>query len=181
MDKSELELERRSFPIGRAVRQEQYRSVEVERGIRDLEQLPLLLREKTRGLGNSDLERRYRAGGWTVRQVIHHLADSHVNSYTRFKLALTEDRPVIKPYQEARWAELADGRTGDIGFSLSILDGVHARLVALLRSLEKTDFLRSFFHPETGREVHLFENVGIYAWHGRHHLAHIDLALSSPA
>ena len=172
------ELERRRFPIGKHIRLGKYVAEEVAKGIRDLEAFPALLRNKVSGLSEADLERKYRPGGWTVRQVVHHVADSHMNSYTRFKLALTEDRPVIKPYFEERWAELADGKSGDLGVSLSLIDGLHARLVALLRSLDEAALTRTFFHPETGRDVFLFDNVGVYSWHGRHHLAHIDLALA---
>lgn len=173
----EAGLDRRRFPIGRAPKVAGFRGEDVARGIEDIESLPVLLRAKVAGLAGGDLQRTYRPGGWTVRQVIHHVADSHVNSYVRLKLALTEVKPTIKPYFEERWAELADGRDGDIRSSLSMLDGIHARWAALLRTLGENDLRRSFIHPEMGREVFLFENVSIYSWHGRHHLAHIDLAL----
>jgi hypothetical protein len=171
------DLERMRFPIGPQPRAACYDAQQVARGIADLEAFPALLRGRAETLSQADLERIYRPGGWTVRQVIHHLADSHLNSYTRFKLALTEDRPVIKPYFEERWAELPDGKGAPIGLSLDILAGVHARLVTLLHTLDETAFNRAFHHPESRRDVYLFENVGIYAWHGRHHLAHIELAL----
>lgn len=171
------DLERRKFPIGRHVRATAYDAAAVARGIADLEAFPALLRGRAERLSEADLELRYRPGGWTARQVIHHVADSHVNSYTRFKLALTEDHPVIKPYFEERWAELPDGKAGPIGISLDIVAGVHARLVALLKTLDEAAFKRCFFHPESGRDVPLFENVGVYSWHGRHHLAHVDLAV----
>lgn len=174
----QAEWESRKFPIGKQPKAAEFGAEAVRRGIADLEALPVLMRKRVEGLPGADLDRRYRPEGWTVRQVIHHVADSHLNSYARFKLALTEERPTIKPYEEARWAELPDGKSGPIGVSLDMLSGIHARLTALLKSLDETALRRSFWHPESQREVFLFENVGIYAWHGRHHLAHIDLALA---
>jgi hypothetical protein len=176
MDQDTLEKSR--FPVGRHPQGTAFDADAVRRGIADLEALPSLLRGKVESLSGGDLERRYRPEGWTVRQVIHHVADSHLNSYARFKLALTEDRPTIKPYAEDRWAELPDGKSGPIGLSLDMLSGIHARLTALLKTLDEAALRRSFWHPESQREIFLFENVAIYAWHGRHHLAHIDLALA---
>jgi hypothetical protein len=170
--------ERLRFPIGRSPKVAGYDAEAVRMGIADLEALPALMRQKVEGLSDRDLERRYRPEGWTVRQVIHHVADSHVNSYTRFKLALTEERPTIKPYEEARWAELPDGKSGPVAVSLDLLAGIHARLTALLKTLDEAALRRTFYHPESQREISLFENVGIYSWHGRHHLSHIDLALA---
>jgi DinB superfamily len=170
-------LERLRFPIGRQPVVAAFDAEAVRKGIADLVVLPDRIRTKVAGLSEADLERRYRPEGWTVRQVIHHVADSHLNSYARFKLALTEERPTIKPYDEARWAELPDGKSGPIGASLDMLAGIHARLTALLRTLDEAALRRSFWHPESRREIFLFENVAIYSWHGRHHLAHIDLAL----
>lgn len=175
----EAELERRKFPIGRQPRVQEFRVSEVARGIDDIEVFPALLREKVQGLPEPELERRYRPGGWTVRQVVHHVADSHMNSFIRLKLALTEDKPIIKPYFEDRWAELPDGRGSNLGASLSLIEGLHARWTILLRTLGEAELRRSFIHPEMGREVLLFENISIYSWHGRHHLAHIDLALQA--
>ena len=170
-------LERLKFPLGRSPKVAVYDADAVRKGIADLEALPALLRKQVSGLSERDLERPYRPEGWTIRQVVHHLADSHINSYTRFKLALTEERPTIKPYDEARWAELPDGKSGPIGLSLDILAGIHTRLTALLKTLDEAAFRRSFWHPESQREVFLFENVAVYSWHGRHHMAHIALAL----
>lgn len=177
MGADQSEMERRKFPIGRQPVVAAFDAVAVRQGIADLEALPNLMRNKVVGLSEADLERRYRPEGWTVRQVIHHVADSHLNSYARFKLALTEERPTIKPYDEGRWAELPDGKSGPIGVSLDMLAGIHARLTALLKTLDEAALRRSFWHPESQREIFLFENVAIYSWHGRHHLAHIDLAL----
>jgi hypothetical protein len=133
---------------------------------------PVQLREAVRGLSQAQLDTPYRPGGWTVRQVIHHVPDSHLNSYVRFRLALTEDQPTIKPYDEERWANLFDSRTADIETSLTLLESLHTRWVLLLRSLTPEDWKRTFRHPELG-VVTLEWTAGLYAWHGRHHTAHV--------
>ena len=133
---------------------------------------PMWLRAAVAGLGDSQLDTPYRPGGWTVRQVVHHLPDSHLNSYVRFRLALTEDEPVIKPYQENLWAELPDARTAPVEPSLELLEALHARWTRLLRAMTDADYARAFRHPEIGL-VRLDRNLGLYAWHGRHHMAHI--------
>jgi hypothetical protein len=140
--------------------------------IRQIEETPARLREAVGGLTLEGLETPYREGGWTIRQVVHHVPDSHLNSYVRFRLALTEDEPTIKPYMEDRWAELPDARTGPIDLSLVLLDSLHRRWVALLRSLTPEQWKRRFRHPELG-VVPLERNLALYAWHGRHHVAHI--------
>ncbi len=132
---------------------------------------PAALRQAVDGLSEDQLDTLYR--NWTVRQIVHHLADSHVNCYIRFKWALTEERPVIKPYDEGRWAALEDSRRGDIRAPLALLDGLHARWVALLRSMTAEQFARAFFHPETGQEVRLDLALAQYAWHCRHHTGQI--------
>jgi uncharacterized damage-inducible protein DinB len=131
------------------------------------------LRSAIAGLTPAQLDTPYREKGWTVRQVVHHLPDSHLNAYTRIKLALTEDEPTIKPYEEARWAELPDARTGPIEISLALLESLHRRWVLLLRELTPDDLKRRFRHPEHGRSMGLDEVLALYAWHGRHHVAHI--------
>ncbi|HEX8848873.1 MAG TPA: bacillithiol transferase BstA [Gemmatimonadaceae bacterium] len=140
--------------------------------IDDIAQLPQRLRKAVQGLDDARLDTPYRPGGWTVRQVVHHVPDSHMNAYVRFKLALTEDTPRIKPYDEAKWAELRDGRTGPLAPSLAILDGLHDRWTVLLRSMTPTDFERTLEHPENG-VMTLDRMLALYAWHSRHHLAHI--------
>jgi hypothetical protein len=130
------------------------------------------LRAAVAGLRPAQLDTPYREKGWTVRQVVHHVPDSHLNAYTRIKLALTEDEPTIKPYEEARWAELPDAR-GPVEISLSLLESLHRRWVLLLRELTPADFNRRFRHPEQGRAMALDEVLAMYAWHGRHHVAHI--------
>ncbi len=137
-----------------------------------IEQLPERLRSAVAGLNEEQLDTPYRDGGWTVRQVIHHLADSHMNSFIRFKLALTEDSPTIKPYDEAAWAELADSSSLPADTSLMLLDGLHQRWTVLLRAMTGEQFERAFKHPDLGL-VKLEFNLALYAWHCRHHTAHI--------
>lgn len=133
---------------------------------------PQQLRDAVQGLDENQLDTPYRDGGWTLRQVVHHVPDSHLNAYIRLKLALTEPAPVIKPYDEAAWATLVDTTAVPIDVSLNLLDAVHQRFVVLLRSLKDEDFLREYVHPETGRHT-LDHLVALYAWHGPHHIAHI--------
>jgi uncharacterized damage-inducible protein DinB len=134
--------------------------------------LPAELRSAVSTLDDTQLDTPYREGGWTVRQVVHHVPDSHVNAYTRFKLALTEDVPTIKTYEEAQWAELPEARLAPIGVSLALLEALHHRWVLLLRVLAPAQFARTFRHPELGLMT-LDQQIALYAWHGRHHLAHI--------
>lgn len=136
--------------------------------------LPDLIEAAVEGLTDSQLDTPYRPGGWTVRQTVHHVADSHINSFCRFKLALTEDVPTIRPYFEERWAELADSRL-PIEPSLAIIRGVHFRLHTLLRSMTDADFERELIHPDSGR-FSVDKLLALYAWHGRHHVAHIKNA-----
>jgi len=140
--------------------------------IDQIDQAPAQLRQAVAGLTEEQIDTPYRPGGWTVRQVVHHLPDSHMNAYGRFRLALTEDEPTIKPYDQERWAVLEDARTAPAELSLSLLEPLHRRLVLLLRSLRPEDFARTFRHPEMG-VVTLDRLLGMYAWHGRHHIAHI--------
>ncbi|MEK7723553.1 MAG: YfiT family bacillithiol transferase [Acidobacteriota bacterium] len=140
--------------------------------IKTIEELPKKLRNAVEGLSEEQLETQYRLEGWTVKQVVHHIADSHSNSLIRFKLALTEDVPPIKPYMEDKWAELADSKHAPINLSLSLIDGLHARWVLVLQAMSAQDFDRNLFHPEHG-EVSLNYMLSLYDWHCRHHLAHI--------
>ncbi len=146
-----------------------------EQQLNQLEEIaltPANLRAAVRGLSEAQLDTEYRPGGWTVRQVVHHLPDSHLNSYVRFKLALTEDDPTIKPYAEDRWAELPDSRVTPIEVSLALLDSLHDRWVRLLRALGPEEWKRTFRHPDLG-PMTLEKTLALYAWHGRHHTAHI--------
>jgi uncharacterized damage-inducible protein DinB len=160
------------YPIGRFQMPGQITDQDVLEAIASIEQLPADLRQAVEGLSDSQLDTPYRAGGWTVRQVVHHIADSHMNSYVRFRLTLTEDTPAIKPYKEAAWAELADARTADVDLSLKLVDALHARWVLLLRSLSKQDLERAFRHAQMG-DVSLAKAAVLYSWHGRHHLSQI--------
>jgi len=139
--------------------------------IQTLRMLPGVLRSAVSGLNDAQLDTPYREGGWTVRQVVHHVPDSHAMCYTRFKLALTEDWPTIKPYDEAAWANLADSRL-PIEVSLAMLEAVHERWVALLESMTEEDFQKGFTHPERGSQK-LATTLALYDWHSRHHTAHI--------
>jgi uncharacterized damage-inducible protein DinB len=140
--------------------------------IDDIAATPQRMRAAVAGLSDVQLDTPYREGGWTVRQVVHHLADSHMNSYIRFKFALTEHEPAIKPYDEAVWANLIDAKTAPLEPSLSLLDGLHHRWVLLLRSLSEADVRRKFTHPEIGT-ITVDQYIAVYAWHGKHHTAHI--------
>ena len=160
-----------SYPIGK------FQPLEVTEELRSqfintIEELPGELREAVAGLSEVQLETQYRPDGWTVRQVVHHVADSHANSLIRFKLGITEDVPTIKPYMEDRWAELADSKYAPIELSLSLIDGLHARWALVLKAMSTEDFDRNLFHPEHG-EVSLNYMLSLYDWHCRHHLAHI--------
>jgi hypothetical protein len=141
--------------------------------IDDIAAAPARLREAVKGLNEPQLDTPYRPGGWTVRQVVHHLPDSHMNAYVRFKLALTEEAPTVKTYEEARWAELTDARTAPVETSLTLLESLHHRWVTLLKSLTATDWARTFQHPELG-PMTLEKTLAMYAWHGKHHVAHIS-------
>lgn len=159
------------YPIGRfqapAASTPETRAKQID----TLRQLPERLRAAVAGLNDSQLDTAYRDGGWSVRQVVHHFADSHANLYVRLKLAMTEDWPTIKPYDEAAWARLPDSRM-PIEPSLEFVTGVHGRLVALLEAMTDADFQRGFNHPERGR-ITLATNLAIYSWHSLHHAAHI--------
>ncbi len=160
------------FPIGYFKLDGPPTDDEVLQAIKQITEAPAKLRAAVEGLTAEQLDTPYRPEGWTVRQVVHHVPDSHLNSYCRFKLALTEDEPTIKAYHEDRWAELEDSRTTPVDVSLSMLEALHKRWVSLLKSLAPADFARTFRHPDIG-VVSLAQNACLYAWHGRHHTAHI--------
>ena len=141
--------------------------------ITEIAELPPKFRGVVQSLTDAQLDTPYRPGGWTVRQVVHHVPDSHLNAYIRFKLALTEDNPTIKPYEEARWAELADTKGTLIGVSLVMLEALHRRWVNLLRSMSEEQWSRTYFHPEQQKSLRLDGVLALYAWHGKHHMAHI--------
>ena len=160
-----------SYPIGKFERQSSYSSAERAELIQALRQLPEQMRQAVAGLTEAQLETPYRQGGWTVRQVVHHVPDSHLNAYVRFKLALTEDNPTIKPYNESAWARLPDSSL-PLEVSLALLEALHWRWVSLLQTLPETVWHRTFLHPASG-EFRLETSLALYAWHSKHHLAHI--------
>jgi uncharacterized damage-inducible protein DinB len=160
------------YPIGQYEPPKPITAIHRAEWLSELEQLPANLKQAVAGLRDEQLDMPYRPGGWTVRQVVHHLPDSHLNSYQRFRLALTEEAPAIKTYDEAAWAELSDAKTAPIEVSLSLLTALHARWITLLRSLDESHLKRRVRHPEWG-EITLDWMLGLYAWHSRHHVAHI--------
>jgi uncharacterized damage-inducible protein DinB len=160
------------YPIGKAETQAELDPEQRRELISRIERTPDRLREAVAGLNAEQLDTPYRPGGWTVRQLVHHVPDSHLNAYTRFKLALTEDEPAIKTYDEGRWAELPDSRSVPIEVSLALLENLHRRWVALLRALPAADFQKTLRHPEWG-QMTLDQLLGLYAWHGDHHVAHV--------
>lgn len=153
-----------------------YRSRHEKNFIHVLQELPSLLQNTVKDLSTEQLQTPYREGGWTLLQVVHHLADSHMNGYIRFKLALTEDQPTIKPFNEKKWAELPDSLQMNPAISISLLEAVHSRWVYLLRSLDEKDSCR-FIHPESGNIMDLNQALALYAWHSKHHLAYITSLL----
>jgi hypothetical protein len=165
-------MENLQYPIGRLAFDKDVTPEKRSAWIREVAALPAQLRAAVAGLTPAQLDTPYRDGGWTVRQVVHHLADSHLHAFSRFKFALTEETPTIKAYDQDSWSKTADVLKVDVGPSLSLIDGLHARLAALLASLRPEDFARGFQHPERGF-VTLDRNLQMYAWHGRHHVAHI--------
>ena len=161
------------YPIGKLVRPKSLTPTERKTAIEAIAKAPAAMRSAVSGLTDTQLGTPYRQGGWTVRQVVHHVADSHMNAYTRFKLALTEDNPTIKPYDEAKWAELEDGKSTLVDHSLALLDALHARWVFLLERMKPADFSRTVIHPEHDATMSLDALLSDYSWHGKHHVAHI--------
>jgi len=160
------------YPIGRFFADVSPTPETRARHISEIAGLPVRMRQTVAGLSAEQLDTPYRDGGWTVRQVVHHVPDSHLNAYIRLKWTLTEDNPTIKAYDENAWAHLKDSELTPVEVSLALLDAVHSRFVTLLRALEARDFVRRFHHPESGaHDVDWL--VGLYSWHGNHHLAHI--------
>ena len=160
------------YPIGEFKFEPPLTTAALQACITKIENTPAAMRAAVAGLSEEQLDTAYRPEGWTVRQVVHHVPESHLNSYTRFKLALTEAEPTIKPYFEDRWAQLDDARQAPVALSLDLLQALHDRWVWFLRSLKENDFQRTFRHPELGI-VSLEKNVALYAWHGQHHVAQI--------
>ena len=173
---TEQELYKLRFPIGEFEKPEHITQQHLKNWITSIESLPQRIESKTNRLSEEELNYKYRPDGWTIKQVVHHCADSHINSLVRFKLALTEDSPTIRPYFEDRFAKLID-YSEPLSASISILKGVHYKLGILLNSFTEEDLKREFVHPEYGKRYSLEETIGVYAWHSDHHFAHIEQAL----
>jgi len=167
-----MDIEILKYPIGRYPVEENIDKAAIDNFIREIELLPERLAEAVKGLTLQQLQTQYRPSGWTVQQVVHHIADSHLNAYVRFKLALTEDKPIIKPYDEKLWAELPDTKLVDINTSLNLIDSLHKRWTTLLKQLSKKELDKEYLHPESGMK-NVRETISLYAWHCNHHLAHI--------
>ena len=166
-------LEKLKYPVGKFSIPETVDQNTIQQWIHDLEELPQKLRDAVKGLDEEQLNTPYRPSGWTVRQLVHHIGDSHLNSYIRFKLALTENNPTIKAYDQEKWANLEEYDSLLIEDSLNFVESLHKRWIILLRTLKDSDWEKIFFHPEIKRSVTLKRNLGIYAWHNKRHVAHI--------
>jgi hypothetical protein len=167
------DIEKLRYPVGRFSAPASPSDANIPQYIKTLEDFPGLIRKETEFLDDRQLDTPYREGGWTIRQVVHHVADSHINFYCRAKLAMTEENPVIRPYFEDRWAELPEARTAPVKISLELLESIHTRLVLFLKNLQPGDFLRTYVHPEYGKTYFLYQVLANYHWHCNHHLAHI--------
>ena len=172
----QINIEELKYPIGKFQTPKIIDNNQIKEWIETIERFPEKLGFEVLNLTQKDLEKQYRPNGWTIRQVVNHCADSHMNSLIRFKLALTEDVPNIKPYFDDLWAELPDSNAFPVNSSLKLLEGLHERWTFLLKSLSDQDLERQFKHPESGELISLKINIGIYAWHCEHHLAHIKNA-----
>lgn len=172
-----IDIEKLRYPIGHYEAPSTYSPELLRSWIADIKAFPTLIREAVAGLDASALQKTYRPGGWTIHQLVHHCADSHMNAFIRIKLALTEDNPTIKPYAEERWAELPDTLNLSAEIALNLLDGIHTKMAYLLEGLDSDALNRTFTHPQYMRTQTLAFTIGQYSWHGRHHLAHIGLAL----
>lgn len=171
--REEQTMDQLKYPIGTFSKPLEADERELEKWIGDLKQAPHLLRSAAAELNEEQLDTPYRTGGWAVRQVVHHLADSHMNGYIRSKLALTEETPLIRTFDEQNWAGLTDARTLDPDLSLALLDTLHLRWAALFESLTEADFEKAYIYPGTGEEMKLYQALALYVWHSQHHIAHI--------
>ena len=174
-----MDIQRLKFPIGEYISNKHPSEADIKQWIEHIELFPLRLEDLIKDIALEKLSWRYRPNGWMVKQVIHHCADSHMNSMIRFKLTLTEQVPTIRPYFEDRWAELNDSLTDEVDESLSLLKGLHKKWTRLLKGLSKEQLEMQFLHPENGNTFSLAENIGVYSWHCNHHLAHIEHGISS--
>ena len=170
------ETDKLRYPVGKYQRQDVITHSIINDWIGKIEEFPKEVIKEVKDLDEEELQYQYRPGSWTIKQVVHHCADSHMNSFIRFKLALTEENPTIKPYQEKDWAELPDVTDAPVEASIKILEGLHVRWKILLNSLQEEDYKKSFYHPESKRNIGLDDTLGLYAWHCQHHLHHIKQA-----
>lgn len=174
-----MDIEKLKFPIGKFQFENDFDEHKIENWINTISEFPEKVKKTTYNLSTEQLNWKYRPNGWMIKQVVHHCADSHMNSFIRFKLALTENFPTIRPYYEDRWAELVDSLDNDLSDSITLLKGLHSKWVKLLSSLNNEDLIKEFVHPEHGTKISLAENIAFYAWHCEHHLAHIHQAIKS--
>jgi len=170
---TDIELEMLKYPIGTFQKPDTFSEELKRQWINTLSELPMMLGHAIESLDNTQLQTPYRPGGWTVVQVVHHIADSHMNALVRLKLALTENVPVIKPYEESLWAELPDSKNLPVQVSVELLEGLHQRMVNLLENIRPEDWYRTYFHPGYKKEFSIWEVAGLYAWHSNHHVAQI--------
>lgn len=169
-------MEELKYPIGKLQIPEVINIEQIKEWIATIEAFPRKLRQEIEDLNDEELEKRYREGGWTIRQVIHHCADAHLMSFARFKLTLTEHTPIVNAYEETLWAALPDAKEERVESSLQLIEGLHARWASLLNTMSDDDFEKVFFHPVNKQLLSLKVNLAIYSWHCEHHLAHIKLA-----
>ncbi len=179
LDMTIEELEDLKYPIGKFEIPENITAADIQRWISDISALPIKLRQEVVKLSKEQLDTPYRPEGWTLKQLIHHIADSHMNAFLRFKWALTEEEPTIKAYDEKRFADLYDSYLAPVEISLDFISALHGKWVILLENMSNADFERSFVHPVSGYRYSLKESLANYSWHGRHHLAHLQNLLKS--
>lgn len=173
-------MEELKYPIGKFKNPGAFDESKLQTFKEDIKALPQQLKDAILNQDAALYEKRYRPDGWTVRQVIHHISDSHVNSYIRYRWTLTEDTPMIKAYDQSLWSELADAKSANVELSVTLLTALHAKWTNFLDLMTEEDYNKAFVHPETGSTINLFQLTGLYAWHGKHHLAHIELAKTNP-
>ena len=174
---TQVDIEKLKYPTGKFQPPSAFSMDAVKKHILELEALPALLENTIKEIPAGDLHYSYRPGGWNIKRIVHHIADSHANFHTRLRLTLTEELPTVKPYDENKWALLPDANAIDFESSLQILKGVHKRAVLLLNTLNEKDFQREYYHPENKKNFNLFWLLSLYAWHGKHHVAQITIAL----
>lgn len=172
-----VDIEKLKYPVGKFQAPAEFGMAHVKKFITIMEALPADLEAVVKNLSVEELMYGYRPGSWNIKQIVHHIADSHLNFHIRLRLTLTEDKPTIKPYDENLWAKLVDGNNDDLAPSLLILRGVHKRTAELLKTLSEKNFSREYHHPENKKDFNLFWLLGLYAWHGHHHVAQIKVAL----